>query len=92
MKIKFMILILAVAVILCFVVALNIRTFRVSEYVEYRVTRGDTLWEIASGYCPDGMDKREYISRVSRINNIGSYIYPGEVLLLPVYEEHTLIK
>jgi hypothetical protein len=39
---------------------------------EYTVSPGETMWEIAEEYCPEGMDKREYIYKVEKINNINA--------------------
>ena len=52
---------------------------------EYTVQSGDTLWEIAAGYCPQGVDLREWIHEVEKINGIDGYIYAGDkiTVLIP---------
>jgi len=39
------------------------------DRVTYTVSRGDTLWGIAEMYAPEGMDKREYIYKVRKLND-----------------------
>lgn len=51
----------------------------------YRVQTGDTLWSISSGYCPDGVDRREWIEEIRALNGMdGSIIYPGQRLTVLV--------
>lgn len=53
------------------------------EETIYTVKGGDCLWDIASDYCPKGMDKHEYIYLVSERNGIkNSIIYPGQKLVV----------
>ena len=47
----------------------------------YTVKDGDTLWSIAKRYCPNTMDKREYIYKVKKLNNL-----PQNTFLLPNVE------
>lgn len=47
----------------------------------YIVKNGDTLWEIADKYCPDIVDKREWIAEVQELNNLhGSTLRIGQRL------------
>lgn len=47
----------------------------------YIVKSGDTLWEIADRYCPDIVDKREWIAEVQELNNLhDSMLHPGQIL------------
>ena len=53
----------------------------------YIVKSGDTLWAIADKYCPDIVDKREWIAEVKDLNRIhDSIIHPGQRLtvLVPI--------
>lgn len=68
-------------------------TFRPTmDDIEWRemthtVLAGDTLWSIASDYCPDSVDRREWIAEVKVLNAMEtSTIHPGQKLtvLLPV--------
>ena len=53
-------------------------------YVQYTVTPGDTLWDIANSYR-DQTEIRKYISRLIQVNQMTSAdIYAGETLLIPV--------
>lgn len=58
------------------------------EYSEETVTvrSGDTLWGIADAYCPEDMDKREYVHMLEADNGCGSDIMAGQVLTVRVYE------
>ena len=56
-----------------------------SEYIELTIEYGDTLWEIADTYMPDGMDLRECVYILCELNSItAGSIYPGQVILVPV--------
>ena len=47
----------------------------------YIVKSGDTLWTIADKYCPEIVDKREWIHEVQELNDIhSSTIHPGQRL------------
>ena len=55
---------------------------------DYRVQAGDSLWAIASEYCPDGVDRREWISEVKALNDIDdSIIHPGQRITVLVAKE-----
>ena len=56
----------------------------------YRVRSGDSLWSISGEYCPDSVDRQEWIHKVRKMNDIdGSIIYPGQVItiLAPAEED-----
>ncbi len=56
----------------------------VTQYTEFQVEPGHTLWGIAQENLPDNMDIRKYVFEIARINEINnSIIHPGEILLLP---------
>lgn len=59
------------------------------EYSEETVTvqSGDTLWSIAGAYCPEDMDKREYIRAIEADNECTSAIKVGDVLTVRIYEK-----
>lgn len=59
------------------------------EYSEETVIvrRGDTLWGIADAYCPDEMDKRDYIRAIEVDNDCTSAIKVGDVLTVRRYAE-----
>lgn len=55
----------------------------------HRVRAGDSLWAIASDYCPAGVDRREWIDEIRALNDLpDSTIYPGQklIVLVPVGE------
>ena len=59
------------------------------EYTEevVMVQSGDTLWGISELYCPEDMDKREYIHAIEADNDCGAVIRPGDALTVRVYEK-----
>lgn len=59
-------------------------------YRNYSVTvaQGDTLWDIAWRHTENKEDVREVMHRISRANALqSSYIYPGQVLQVPLRAE-----
>lgn len=87
-----MILLLAAAIIATSILALNWALRPTMARVEwhealYTVQSGDSLWSISRGYCPDNVDRREWIDAVQEINDLqDAIIYPGQrlIVLAPV--------
>lgn len=51
----------------------------------YLVGAGDSLWAIAADYCPDSVDRREWIEEVRALNDLNdSTIHPGQTLTVLV--------
>lgn len=47
----------------------------------YIVEEGDSLWTISHDYCPEKVDRRDWIDEVQALNDLpSSKIYPGQVL------------
>lgn len=59
----------------------------VKEVIEYEVECGDTLWSIGTEYRPNDMSIQEYIYNLQEYNNIGSIIYPNQIIQILIYEE-----
>jgi hypothetical protein len=56
-----------------------------TAYVDVEVRSGDTLWRIAGAYNSEDKDIRQFIYEISEINDIkGGYIYPGDIIKIPV--------
>ena len=56
-------------------------------YLDWYVTKGDTLWSIAEQSLPEGRDIREYINEIRNWNKLSSSnIKEGQVLEIPIYE------
>ena len=74
----------AIILVFCFVYALT-SAFAVRypelEAIEYRVKAGDTLWEAAKQYKPDGMSMDYYMGWVYEHND-GGLIYPGDIVVM----------
>ena len=57
----------------------------VENFEEYCIKKGDTLWEIAIEFAPEGYDTRKFIYDIKEHNNMeSSMIYKGEKLFIPV--------
>ncbi len=50
------------------------------------VRSGDTLWGLAEMYCPNDMDKRDYVRTLQSDNDCGAVIRAGDVLTVRVYD------
>jgi hypothetical protein len=86
-------ILLLLLLIACSFLALNVAfrpTMNRVDWQEdtYKVKSGDSLWEIAGEYCPDKVDRREWIEEVKTLNGMGdSMIHPGQKLTILVPEE-----
>ena len=75
--------VIALLIILLMVLIAVQPTMNKIEWEEetYIVKSGDTLWRIADKYCPDIVDKREWIAEVQELNNLhSSVLHPGQSL------------
>jgi len=53
-------------------------------YANHVVESGDTLWDIAADFTPDGGDVRNVVVDIKAANQLeSSVIVPGQVLLIP---------
>ena len=58
-----------------------------TEWTEYIVCDGDTLYDISQSITSDNQDYRETEYYISKKNNIeNAMIYSGQTILIPVYE------
>lgn len=56
-----------------------------NEYLEVTIESGDTLWNIADKYMPDGNDLRKCVHVLCQVNSItADSIYPGQIILVPI--------
>lgn len=54
------------------------------SYAQIHVNEGDTLWDIACEYGPDGTDVRKTVDTICKINGItASSLKPGDIILVP---------
>ena len=57
-----------------------------TDVMEITVAYGDTLWTIAKDIAPY-TDPRKVVWEIQQLNQISSsQIYPGQTLLVPIYE------
>lgn len=64
----------------------NAASYSVQDYIFVEVESGDSIWSIAQEHMPAGMDTRRAVHKICAINDIGSVVYEGQVLKIPVYE------
>ena len=58
-----------------------------TEWTEYEVCYGDTICDISQSITSDDRDYRETEYYITKKNNIeNALIYPGQTILIPVYE------
>ena len=81
-KIKF---IRSIAIVIFLLIALfNIsiaKTDTEAEYIDYTISKGETLWSIAGEYKEKNEDIRQYIYDIKKLNNMtDSTVYPGQVI------------
>lgn len=82
------ILLIALMVLVALIWARANEPVPATQYRLCIVQEGDTLWDIASEVTPNSRDVRETIDEIKEKNEIGNgYIYEGQRLQVPVYEE-----
>lgn len=80
--------ILLIALIVVSVLVLNYAFQPTMDGIEwreetYRVQAGDSLWAISAGYCPEGVDRREWVDEIRALNDLpDSMIHPGQTLIV----------
>ena len=58
------------------------------EAAGYEYVTGTSLWGMAEEYCPDSMDKRDYISEIMALNAMAdSVVYANRLYAVPIYEK-----
>lgn len=50
------------------------------------VSQGETLWDITEEYCPDIMNRNDYIRAIMKYNDIGDYIHAGDKIVVLVVD------
>lgn len=78
----FFLIMFAVLGILALNFAFSSTLNRVPWHMEiYRVKGGDTLWALSEKYCPEIVDRREWIEEIKEMNGMKtSTIYTGQLL------------
>lgn len=85
---------LALVLVVTSILALNHAFRSTMDGIEWneeihRVQAGDSLWAIAGIYCPDNVNRNEYIEEIRALNGLrDSTIYRGQslIVLAPVKE------
>lgn len=78
---------MVVAVVIVVVLLIGCKANEPTEWAEYVVQSGDTVCDIAIGITPENTDYREIEHYIIAKNNIEkAMIYPGQAILVPVYE------
>lgn len=56
-----------------------------AEYIDYTITKGETLWSIAKEYTPDNKDIRQTIYEIKQINNMQtSNVYENQTIKIKI--------
>lgn len=56
-----------------------------AEMIDYTITRGQTLWNIAREYTPDNKDIRDTIHEIRKLNNLtDATIYEGQTIKIKI--------
>ena len=72
------------AIVLSWIAAANSKPI---IHMEYTVSDGDTLWEIAENFTDESEDVRNMIYEIRRINKLEkAEIYPGDIIVIPCGE------
>ena len=77
---------------LVLLICINVVAFRPKaenpeNYRSIEVQSGQTLWQIASVYVPEGEDLRAFVWELKKINHLeNSNLYPHQILQIPVAE------
>ena len=74
-------------IFIAFLLIGNSKSKEPTEWKEYVVHSGDTVYGIANHITPNDIDYRKtehYIKEKNHIEN--AMIYPGQTILVPVYE------
>lgn len=87
-----LLIVLLVVFVVASVLLLNWSFQSTMDNVEWReeihkVTEGDSLWAISYDYCPDNVDRREWVKEIRALNDLpDSIIHPGQrlIVLAPV--------
>jgi hypothetical protein len=88
-----LLIVLLIVLVVGSILLLN-RSFQSTmDHVEWReeihkVTEGDSLWAISYDYCPDSVDRREWVKEIRALNDLrdSSIIHPDQrlIVLAPV--------
>ena len=83
-----MVLLLAAVLVVVAVLLLNWSYQSTLDGIEwqeetYQVLSGDSLWSISGTYCPEEVDRREWIHEIQALNGLpDSTIQAGQVLIV----------
>lgn len=88
LTVSILILLLLITSILSFFLLKGKAQVTPSNYLNWSVSRGDTLWKIAKSSLPKGRDIRCYIIEIREWNHLNSSsIKEGQTLQIPIYEK-----
>lgn len=85
----FLVTVLAICFIALISIFFKVKAYSLSydlEYHQVEVVEGDTLWNIALDYLPEGKDVRKLVYEINVLNeNKTNYIYPGDIIKVPIH-------
>ena len=60
------------------------------KVVGYTYDSGNTVWEMATKHCPDGMKIRDFAKEIAKVNGIeNNVVYANCSYKIPVYESES---
>ena len=79
-------LVIGISVILIALLLLGLSQ-RKNSVTAYGYDTCTTLWDLADKYCPNSMDKRDFIEKVRHLNAMSDYkVYANRLYQYPVYK------
>lgn len=59
------------------------------SYINYTISKDDTLWSVSKQYKPFYMPVQAYIEEIKNVNYIrNNMIYEGSNLIIPIWGDH----
>lgn len=84
---KIVLALIAVSLLILLLMTVGLASQKTLVEQEYAVRYGDSLWDIAGQFCPDGIDTWSYIHMISELNGLrDSCIQPYQKLIVLVEE------
>ena len=82
------ILLFAAALVCISIIVLNWAFRSTMDGIEWQeriheVEKGESLWTISKNYCPEQVDRREWVEEIKALNGLrDSSIYPGQKIII----------
>lgn len=82
----YVVMLIAITFIFSAFISTGATASKISDTECYRVSRGDTLWEIASECNTQDDDVRDIMDDIMKLNDMKSAeLHVGDIIIIPVY-------